>query len=158
MPIRASKTQGSILGHIESGLAGDSLRDLSPWPILYELDLYGNETFSKVVSGIKTWPQLNADLPAIASGVQVPRPIMYELDLYNLWPQLNADLSTIVSGVQAPGQLYMSWTCYKMTGTIPAAIERGLCLAWTARWMKKITASENSQLNVPAKGSCAVVG
>jgi hypothetical protein len=72
MPSRASKTQGSIPGRIESGLAGDSLRDSSPWPILYELDLYGDETFSKVVSGVKTWPQLNADLPAIASGVQAP--------------------------------------------------------------------------------------
>jgi hypothetical protein len=46
----------------------------------------------------------------------------------------------------------MSLTCYKTTGTIPAAIERGLCLAWTARWMKKMTASENSQLNMPDKG------
>ena len=41
------------------------------------------------------------------------------------------------SSVQAPGQLYTSWTCYKTTGTIPAAIERGLCLAWTTRWIKK---------------------
>ncbi len=147
------------------------VRHLSLWPILYELDLYGIETFSKVVSGIKTWPQLNADLPAIASGVQVPRPIMYELDLYSDKTFDRLSQGTIpgrnrmrtyqrVSGVQAPGQLYMSWTCYKMTGTIPAAIECGLCLTWTARWMKKITASENSQLqlNVPAKGSCAVAG
>ena len=88
-------------------------------------------------SGLNPWPQLNVDLPAIASCVQVPRPIMHELDLYNLWPQLNVDLSTIVSGVQAPGQLYTSWTCYKTTGTIPAVIERGLYLAWTARWIKK---------------------
>ena len=53
-------------------IAGNSLRDLSPWPILYKLDLYSNKTFSKVVSGIKIWPQLNADLPVIASGVQAP--------------------------------------------------------------------------------------
>ena len=41
------------------------------------------------------------------------------------------------SSVQAPGQLYTSWTCYKTTGTIPAAIECGLCLAWKTRWIKK---------------------
>ena len=53
-------------------IAGNSLRDLSPWPILYKLDLYGNETFSEVVSGIKTWPHLNVDLPTIASCVRAP--------------------------------------------------------------------------------------
>jgi uncharacterized protein (DUF1684 family) len=41
------------------------------------------------------------------------------------------------SAYQAMCQLYTSWTCYKTTGTIPAAIERGLFLAWTARWIKK---------------------
>ena len=32
-------------------------------------------------SGLNPWPQLNVDLPAIASGCSSPRPILYGLNL-----------------------------------------------------------------------------
>ena len=150
--------------HAQCSIPG-SLRGSSPWSILYELDLYGNKTFSNVVSGVKTWPQSNADLLTIASGVQAPGQFCTN------WTYMSKKPFNRLS--QAQGQTLAAKECGCIDDSLavsspqPTLYELDLLknnnrnnpsLDWVRTLSgldgtidKEMKASENSQLNVPSQ-------
>ena len=69
------------LAAIKCGLAGDSLGCSSPRPILYELDLNGDETFLIGSLRSQNLATIKCGLAGNSLRCSSPRPILYELDL-----------------------------------------------------------------------------